>query len=511
MQDLLGQFNVIAVVGSGAMGSGIAQIAATAGHTVQLYDSREGAAEKAIHSIRAVFARLVEKGKMTEADAQATAERLQVVSSLNALSNAQLVIEAIVENLSAKQTLFADLEKIVSDTCLLATNTSSISVTAIGAHLRLPERLVGMHFFNPVPLMALVEIIRGLATDETVANTAFALGQLWGKKSVHTTSTPGFIVNRVARPYYAEALRVATEQGATPATLDAIMREAGGFRMGPFELMDMIGHDVNFAVTSSVFQAYFNDPRFTPSLLQQELVNAGFLGKKTGRGFYRYGDNIPAPVVHTEPEQACPNTITVNTDTDMGATIAQRLSGVGIVTQQAPKGAQFIMQCGDTTVFLTDGRTATRIAAEMHDPNIVLVDLVGDLHSAKRVALCPAKQCQATAYAQVVGVFQKGGWQVSTLNDVAGMIVMRTVAMLANEAADAVNQGVCSSEAVDIAMQKGVNYPRGPLAWADAIGINTIASVLKNMADTYGEDRYRVSPLIQQKLYTGETFHDTRH
>lgn len=509
MSRLLEQFPVVAVVGSGAMGSGIAQIAAVAGHHVQLFDTRAGAADKAIADIRAVLTRLVAKERMTAEAADAAVARLQAVSVLSDLQPATLVIEAIVEKLDAKQALFAELENVVSDSCILATNTSSISVTAIGAKLRVAERLVGMHFFNPVPLMALVEIISGLATSRHVADTAFELGSLWGKKAVHTTSTPGFIVNRVARPYYAEALRVATEQAASPATLDAIMRECGTFRMGPFELMDMIGHDVNFAVTSSVFAAYFNDQRFTPSLMQQELVNAGFLGKKTGRGFYRYDAQAEAAEIQTEAPQALTSTVVVNTRLADGHALAQRLVDAGVDIAQADESATYLLQCGGATVFVTNGKTATRQAVDAGEKNTVLIDLVADMATVRRVALASALQCSPAAFDQIVAVFQKAGMQVSRLGDVPGMLVMRTVAMLANEAADAVNQGVCSIADVDIAMQKGVNYPRGPLAWADAIGIATIEQVLCNIAQTYGEDRYRISPLIQQKVLTGDTFHDT--
>ena len=277
------------------MGAGIAQVAAQAGHVVRLLDNRPGAAQKAIDGIRAQFAKMVEKSRLTADAAQAAGERLVAVESLAELAGSALVVEAIVENLDAKQKLYADLESIVGDDCIFGTNTSSISVTAIGAALKRQERLAGLHFFNPAPLMALVEIVSGLATDKAVAETLFATAAAWGKTPVHAKSTPGFIVNRVARPYYAEALRLAQEGAADYATIDAVMREAGGFRMGPFELMDMIGHDVNFAVTRSVWNAFYNDARFTPSLIQQELVDAGFLGRKSGRGFYDYRGEKPVP------------------------------------------------------------------------------------------------------------------------------------------------------------------------------------------------------------------------
>lgn len=501
---------VVAVVGSGAMGAGIAQVAAAAGHQVKLFDTRAEAADKAIADIRKTYGKLAEKGKMSAAAANAASGRLQSACAIGDLADAALVVEAIVENLDAKRQLFADLEAIVADDCILATNTSSISVTAIGARLRLPQRLVGMHFFNPVPLMALVEIVSGLATDRDIADIIHATGAAWGKSPVHTASTPGFIVNRVARPYYAESLRVATEQGATPATLDAVMREAGGFRMGPFELMDLIGHDVNFAVTSSVFAAYFNDPRFTPSLLQQELVNAGFLGRKSGRGFYQYGDNATAPAPQTEPAYPVPQELVLQDANTVADALAVRLlasAGMEVRRTFFEQEDGALLKCGDATVFLTDGRSATQRARDNTVPNTVLLDLALDFSTASRVALTPADQCSDAAYQAAVGLFQAAGYAVSPLGDVPGMAVMRTVAMLANEAADAVNQGVCSVQAVDTAMQKGVNYPRGPLAWADSIGLNAVMTVLDNLATTYGEDRYRISPLIQRKVATGAKFH----
>ncbi|MDB5919138.1 MAG: paaC [Massilia sp.] len=497
--------SLVAVIGSGAMGAGIAQVAASAGHQVVLYDTRPEAVAKAIADIGKVYLKLVEKGRMNALDADAATTRLRGAGSLAEVRDAALVVEAIVENLEAKRSLFAELETIVGDDCILATNTSSISVTAIAAELRRPQRLAGMHFFNPVPLMALVEVISGLATDPLVAATVFATAAAWGKSPVHARSTPGFIVNRVARPFYAEGLRLLLEQAADPATLDAVMREAGGFRMGPFELMDLIGHDVNFAVTKSVHQAYFGDPRYTPSVLQQEMVNAGFLGRKTGRGFYRYGDDDVKPAPQAEAVQPRPDAIGVSGPANpIVEAIGQRLAGAGIKVGRQPTGEPQhevpAFHCHGAQVFLTDGRSATERAHANGHADTVLFDLALDYAGATRIALARADGCSDAAYEAVVGLFQAAGFAVSRIDDVPGMVVMRTVAMLANEAADAVNQGVCSAAAVDIAMQKGVNYPRGPLAWTDSIGVRQVVTVLSNLAASYGEDRYRVSPLLRRKL-----------
>jgi 3-hydroxybutyryl-CoA dehydrogenase len=298
------------------------------------------------------------------------------------------------------------------------------------------------------------------------------------------------------------------------------MREAGGFRMGPFELMDLIGHDVNFSVTRSVHQAYFGDPRFTPSVLQQEMVNAGFLGRKSGRGFFRYGDDDAKPAVQTEAAQPKPDSVSVSIEPGVlhpitdpmeqrfkaaGFTVTHRKPLPGAGEHEAPA-----FHCNGAAVFLTDGRTATERAKANKHPDTVLYDLVLDFAGAKRIALARADQCSDNAYNAVVGLFQSAGFAVTRIDDVPGMVVMRTVAMLANEAADAVNQGVCSAAAVDTAMQKGVNYPRGPLAWTDAIGVAQVVTVLSNLAAGYGEDRYRVSPLLRRKLAgapAGARFH----
>ena len=508
MSEALAVTSVVGVVGSGAMGTGIAQVAAVAGHTVLLFDARDGAAQSACDSIHKVLSTLVDKGRMTSELATAAAARLHAASSLSEFKQAALVVEAIVENLEVKQQLFASLEAIVTSDCVLATNTSSISITSIGAKLKHPERLVGMHFFNPVPLMALVEVISGLATSPAVADCIDATAKVWGKLPVRATSTPGFIVNRVARPFYAEALRLLLEQAAEPASIDAVMRESGGFRMGPFELMDLIGHDVNFAVTQSVFEAYYNDPRFTPSIIQKELLNAGFLGRKSGRGFYSYGPDVPAPVPQQHADCTYSGTPSFLRNSPTAEAIAARLSAAGhpVEWHESKANDSPVISLNEASLYLTDGRSATVRASESGHADTVLMDLAFDSQTCTRLAIAVADQCSPAAQSALIGVLQAAGYRVTVLRDVPGMVVMRTVAMLANEAADAVNQGVCSAADANLAMQKGVNYPIGPLAWAERIGLNFVMRVLQNLAMEYGEDRYRVSPLIRRKVASGATF-----
>ena len=495
MSSSLAHSAPVAVIGAGAMGAGIAQIAAVAGHPVWLLDLKPGAAASAIAGIRATLAKLADKGKLSAAAADRAGGRLQVAEATTALADAALVVEAVVERLDVKRALFAELEGIVAPNCILASNTSSISITAIAAGLQRPQRVLGMHFFNPAPLMALVEVVSGLATDPALAQAVYELASAWGKSPVHARSTPGFIVNRVARPYYAEGLSLLGEQAADAATLDAVMRESGGFRMGPFELMDLIGHDVNFAVTRSVFEAYYNDPRFAPSLLQQELVDAGYLGRKSGRGFFAYGEGATRPQPQSEPAAALANGVTLWPGAALTPALVARLGSAHV---------PFTLRDSAHA----DGRSATQRASDNGHDATVLVDLAFDYGAAPRLALCAADGCTPAAFAAAVAVFQAAGFAVSRLDDVPGMAVMRTVAMLANEAAEAVHQGVCDAAAADLAMQKGVNYPRGPLAWAETIGLRHVLTVLDHLAAAYGGYRYRASVLLRRKVAGSRSFHD---
>jgi 3-hydroxybutyryl-CoA dehydrogenase len=497
----------VGIVGAGTMGAGIAQVAAVAGHRVLVADAVPGAAARAVAGLRDRVRAQVARGRLT---VDPDSLDLTAVDAADDLAGCAIVIEAIVEDLAAKRALFAELESVVTDSAILASNTSSLSPTALAAGLAHPERLVGLHFFNPVPAMRLVEVISGLATAPEVADAAAALAGAWGKTVVRSAATPGFIVNRIARPYYGEAWRLYEEHACVPENIDAILTGAGGFRMGPFALMDLIGHDVNEAVTRSVWAAFGYDPRFAPALAQRALVEAGWLGRKSGRGVYPAGGApAPVPAAPAAPPAAVTEHPAPAGEREAGAAAGGRRPALSALVARAgvptrpPAHDPILSPDGlvelpsGALLSLSVGAAATKLAVQLGRP-VIVADRLLDPAAATAIALACSDGCPASAAGEAVGLLQAAGLDVYVIEDTPGLVVTRTVAMLANLAFDALASRVASEPDIDTAMRLGVNYPLGPLAWGRQWGAGTLVRILDRLEDWYRDGRYRASPLLRQ-------------
>lgn len=488
----------VGVVGAGTMGGGIAQVAAVAGHPVRIYDAIPGAADEATATIRERLARLTEKGRIEPEAALATSDRLAVAGSIAELRDSGLIVEAVIEDLAIKRDLLATIEALCGPETIMATNTSSLSITDIAAELTRPQRVAGMHFFNPAPLLPLVEVVAGKATDPEVVDTLVATAAAWGKTPVRCASTPGFIVNRVARPYYAEAFRLLSTGSIDPVTLDAMLREAGGFRMGPCELTDLIGQDVNAAVTRSVWEAFDHDPRFEPSQLQNAMVAAGRLGRKSAGGFYA---STAHPTPATARPRPRPRQVVVNGANNPLEALVSRLEGAGVLVRRTrDSGPVRIRPAEGVALQLTDGSTATELTAAENGEQVFVVDLALDYRSATRLGVAGPAHAPQDAVAAAIGCLQATEAAVTVLTDTPGLVVARTVAMLAAFGADAVDAEVASAPDVDTAMRLGVNYPRGPVEWGDAVGWAWIAGILDALAASEHPQRYRVPEGVAARL-----------
>ncbi len=515
----------VGVVGAGTMGAGIALVAAQAGHPVHLLDVREGAAAAAVAGLRARLDGLATRGRIDPLAAREAAGRLAAAGSVADLAGSAVVVEAVAEDLAVKRALFADLESVVDPGALLATNTSSLSVTAVAATLAHPERLLGLHFFNPADRMRLVEVVRGEATDPAVVEAATELVRVWGKTPVLCTSTPGFIVNRVARPYYGEAQRMVEEGVADPATIDAVLREAGGFPLGPFELTDLVGQDVNLAVSKSVWAQTFNDPRYAPTVFQQRLVDAGRFGRKSGRGVFAYDADGRATdaVPSTEPDRPAPRRVTLTEEVaehafPVMAPLISRIEAAGVQVVRRLRDDGYSEVDDDTpveeigielpsgTLLVESNGTPADLVYLAHAPGAITLDWAHDPASCTRVAIIPGPDCPQQGLHEAVGLLQAAGVAVSVIGDSPGGIVARTVSMIVNEAVDLVGRGEASAEDVDVAMLLGTGYPSGPLEWDARPGVDVL-TVLAELHEQYPTGRYRRSPAFSRVRRAREATH----
>ncbi|WP_162575240.1 3-hydroxyacyl-CoA dehydrogenase [Variovorax sp. PBL-H6] len=491
------QFSNVGIIGAGAMGRGIAQIAAQAGSQVLLLDSFEGAAVRGRDALIAQWQKLHEKGKLDETQRDALSARVRAVDSMQALAGCDLVVEAVVEDLEVKRQLFRELEAVVAPSAALATNTSSLSVTAIAAAMAQPQRMAGFHFFNPVPLMKVVEVVAGFKTDAELCRQLATYASQMGHTAVQAKDTPGFVVNHAGRGYGTEALRIAGEGVADFATIDRILKDQAGFRLGPFELLDLTALDVSHPVMESIYRQYYEEPRFRPSVITAQRLAAGVLGRKTGEGFYRYVDGVaqqvpepPSPALEGYPA------LWVSPRAARRPDLLKLVHTLGAQLESGatPSSAALILVAplgfDVTTVAAVERLDATRTVG---------IDLMVDDAATKRRVLAtnPATRHDMREIAHAL--FARDGKAVSVIRDSGGFVTQRVIGTIVNIAADMCQQQVCSPADLDVAVKLGLGYPQGPLAMGDLYGPTNLLEVLFNLQTVYGDPRYRPSPWLRRR------------
>jgi 3-hydroxybutyryl-CoA dehydrogenase len=503
------EFKKVALVGTGAMGQGIAQICAQSGSMVYLFDTRAGAAQGAVQAIKDQWSRLVQKSKITNEELSAFSARLITTAQLSELSEADLVIEAIVERIDVKKELFSALESIVGDACVLVTNTSSLSVTAIASNLKRPARFAGYHFFNPVPLMKVVEVIAGLKTDPNICTRLSRYATQIGHTPVSAMDTPGFIVNHAGRGYLTEALRIASESICDFATVDRVLKDQVGFRLGPFELMDLTALDVSHPVMESIYHQYFEETRYRPNYITAQRLAGGVVGKKVGEGFYKYENNIqqtppepPTPCVEKLPP------VWVSARAARRASLLQMLKDAGatIETAAAPSNEALC-------VVAPLGLDVTTVAIlERLDPaRTVGIDLLIPDESTKRRVIATNPATREDMRQSAHALFAKDGKAVSVIRDSGGFITQRVVAAIVNIACDMCQQSICTPEDLNTAVTLGLGYPAGPLKLGDQLGPDNILETLLNLQTVYGDQRYRPSPWLRRRGALGISLMQREH
>ena len=489
----------VGLVGAGVMGRGIAQIMATAGVSVLLFDTRKGAASDASKFAAKMITRAVEKGSISEGDASSAIRRILVVDRMEAMNSCDVVIEAVVEDLEIKKKVFSSLEKCVPADCILASNTSSLSVTAIAAELIHPGRFAGFHFFNPAPLMKLVEVISGLETSEKTGEILSALAQRVGHEPVNAEDTPGFLVNHAGRGLYTEGIRIVSEGIARFSEVDDLLREGGpGFRMGPFELMDTTGLDVSHPVMESIYNQFYQEPRFRPGTLIRNRLAAGLFGRKTGRGFYRYEDDLKEVTAPAIVPNDLPKSVWIeNRHEGCRSLLVDALSNhVAIDDSKRPSS-------NSLCIFIPFGADVTSCAVQagVEAERSFAIDMLFGLEGRRTLMVSPVTDL--TLADQMHAVLASDGHAVTMINDSPGFVIQRTTAMIANIACDIAQQRIASPADIDKAVRLGLGYPVGPLTMGDQVGPSRLLEILDTMLEFYGDPRYRPSPWLKRRAMLG--------